>query len=293
MAYGAAGWSPDGSRLVTGYGSGVVRVLDAATGRPVARRDTGGGLVTESVYSGDGSTIVVGTKSGDVRVLDAESLRVLRTVAFDEPVLHVSTQGDSAFVLLGGPSQQWFEDYAATSWALVDTRTGAVERRGDLDTDGGEVSAFSPDGRHVLVAGRESQVVVLDVRSGRVSFGPTDRERGTIVWATYDADGSHFLTGSDQSTVRIWDAESMTPLGSVRLPEGSAFAAFRPDGTVVATSPFGAVYLWDPSMRSTVDFTCRAVGRTLSRDDWAAAFGDQPFTDVCPGTPELGAAPVG
>ena len=288
--FGAGGWRPDGKRFVTGYGGGVVRVLDSSTGAQVAARSTGRGLVTETAYTFDGSEIVVSSKSGEVRILDAETLApVHEAVQLEEPVLHVATNpsGETAFVILGGPARRWYEDYAATRWALLDTANGTVVRSGDLGIDGAEFGAFSPDGVHAVAVGRQSQVVVIDTTTGATTVGPTGRQRGTIVWVTYDADGSRFVTGSVDRTLRLWDATTGAQLGTVRLPRGVAYGGFRPDGTIVATSPAGAVYLWDPSLDAAAEFACRAAARNLSRQVWQQSVGDQPYVEACPGLPDL------
>ena len=284
--WGAGDWSPDASRFVTGFGNGMVRVLAPGTGAEIRARRTGAGLVTQTAYTADGSEVVVSSQNGDLRILDARTLRPVRPpVRFDEPVLHVATnpRGHTAFVVLGGPAVTWYQDYAATRWALVDTDDGTVLRRGDLGLDGAEVSAFSPDGVHAVAAGRQSQVVVVDTSTGRVTAGPTGRQRGTINWVTYNADGSRFLTGSLDRSARLWDGLTATQVGAVRIPQGLPYGGFRPDGTLLVTSPFAKVYRWDPSAEAEDAFACLAAGRDLDQVEWRAAFGDLPFVDPCPG----------
>ena len=63
---------------MTGFGDGVVRVLDPATGAEVVGRSTGDGLVTQTAYTADGSEILASTNSGEVRILDATTLEPVR-----------------------------------------------------------------------------------------------------------------------------------------------------------------------------------------------------------------------
>lgn len=289
--FGAGAWSPDDSRFATGFGAGMVRVVDPTSGDLVASRSTGPGLVTEVAFTDDGDRLVVASKNGDVRLLDATDLKPTHPpVHFTEPVLSVAANpaGSTALAVLGGPAREWFEDYAAREWALIDTETGAVVRRGGLGLDGAEYAAFSPDGVHAVVVGRQSQFVVLDTDTGEAVVGPSGRQRGTMRWVAFDHDGARFVTGSDDRSLRLWDAATGAAIGVVRLPRGTAFGGFRTDGTLVATSPAGPVYLWDPSIAAATDFACRVVGRTLSPGAWRAAFGDQRFADACPGAPPLG-----
>ena len=130
-------------------------------------------------------------------------------------------RGHTAFVILGGPANEWYEDYAATRWALIDTDERTVIREGDLGIDGAEYAAFSPDGVHALVVGRQSQFVVIDTRTGKATVGPTGRQQGTIFYASYNRDGSQFVTGSDDQTARLWDASTGDQLGVIRIPAGT------------------------------------------------------------------------
>src|SRR5205085_8135499 len=57
--WGAGDWSPDGSRFVTGFGGGMVRVVDTRTGAEVGARRTGAGLVTQTAYAANGAEVLV------------------------------------------------------------------------------------------------------------------------------------------------------------------------------------------------------------------------------------------
>jgi WD40 repeat protein len=284
-SYGVAGWSPDVQRVASGWGDGLVYVHDLASGRQLASRSTGDGLVTGVAFTADADQVVATTDTGEVRFLDAETLAP-RAPALQlfQPMNAVTTnpRGHTAFVVLGGPSQEWFQDSEAVSWALVDTDDGTLVRSGGLGLASAELAAFSPDGVHVAVSGRNGQVVVIDTRTGRASAGPTLRQRSRLFWVTYNHDGSQFLTSSDDGVARIWDARTATQLGSFQRPRGIAMGAFRPDGTILLTNGRGEIFVWDPSPEAAIDFACRAAGRDLTTQEWRDSFGARPFQDPCP-----------
>ena len=64
-----------------------------------------------------------------------------------------------------------------------------------------------------------------------------------------------------------------------RIP---ASAEFLPHGKDVLIAAYDrAVYRWDTRVRHAVEFACRLAGRNLTRDEWASAFGDQPYRKTC------------
>lgn len=283
--FGAGGLSPDGKLYASGFGAGAVSVIDTSQNADVAARSVGSALVTETEFTADGSRVVATDRAGDVHVLDARTLRpVAPLVHFDEPVLgaYPNPRGDTAFVLIGGPPSHWYEDQAVQRWALVDTDRGSVLREGRLGIDAAEYAAFSPDGVHAVAVGRQSQFVVIDVRTGETTAGSTGRQRGLMSKVAYDSDASRFATGANDGSVRLWDARTGAPLGTVTVPGRLVWPAFRPDGTLLITTGRGEVYSWDPSLEAAIDFACRAAGRDMTGDEWRALFGDRPFVDPCP-----------
>jgi WD40 repeat protein len=67
----AVAYSPDGSRLVSGSGDGVVGVWDAATGEELAMLAGHREAVTAVAYSPDGARIASALSDRTIRVWDA------------------------------------------------------------------------------------------------------------------------------------------------------------------------------------------------------------------------------
>ena len=284
--WGAGGWSPDGGRFVAGYGGGRVRLFDVEpAAREVVDRRVGRSLVTETTYTADGEHIVAIHENGDLDVLDAETLApVGESVNLGESALHVSTSpaGETAFVVLGGPAGQWYQHYAARSWALVDTERRTVVRTGMLGLDGAEVSAFSPDGRHAMVAGRQGQLEVIDTFTGTTVVGPTSRLRGTVMTATYSPSGDQILTSSTDGSARLYDAASGAQLGIVRTPsQRMPYGGWSGTDALVLTTQSGQTYRWHTTLERALTRACSAAGRDLTQQEWRLAFPDRPYLATC------------
>ena len=283
--WGAGGWSPDGDRFVAGYGEGRVRLFDVEPAREVADRRVGTSLVTETTYTADGEQVVAIHENGDLDVLDAETLAPVREpVNLGGSALHVSTNpaGRTAFVVLGGPAVQWYQHYAARSWALVDIESRSVVRTGALGLDGAEVSAFSPDGRHAMVAGRQGQLEVIDTVSGRSVVGPTSRLRGTVMSATYSPSGDQILTSSTDGSARLYDASTGAQLGIVRTPgQHLPYGGWSGPDTLVLTTRGGQTYRWHTALERALTQACAAAGRDLTQQEWRLAFPDRTYLATC------------
>ena len=74
-------FSPDGTKIVSGGGSGTIKVWDATSLNMITSTDTGCGSGISSVdFSPDGTKIVSGDGCGTIKVWDATSLSMITQV---------------------------------------------------------------------------------------------------------------------------------------------------------------------------------------------------------------------
>jgi WD40 repeat protein len=90
---------------------------------------------------------------------------------------------------------------------------------------------------------------MIDVESGRELWA---RSRDNFVFLTvaFRADGEVVATGSQDTSIRLWDAESGKEIAILRGHEGYVdFVAFSPDGEKMASwGRDGQLLLWDLSV---------------------------------------------
>jgi WD40 repeat protein len=122
--------------------------------------------------------------------------------------------------------------------------------------------AFSPDGSRLATAGpgkgspaSMANAFVWDARTGRRLLslrGATSR----IDDISYSPDGSRLVTGSDDGTAIIWDAQDgqrLFVMPDLDTAAGSLGVAFSPDGTRLATDDaVGRLRIWDLRSRQVV-----------------------------------------
>lgn len=288
--FGAGSWSPDDTRYAIGFDGGLVQVVDADTGRLVARRTVLEGMVTEVSHSADGRHLVAVDDVGNVVLLDASDLTTV-----GEPVLlpqkpyaaTAAPDGHTAFVSAGGTEWRPYWDVPITHGYLVDLQSGEIVWDTELPLRNVIYSSYSPDGERIAIGGRQGEVAILSAATG-TPVGPTTvGHAGDVYWITYNDDGSLVTSGSTEHDLALWDGRTGALVATAVLPatEGTAVAGFRPDGTLLVASFGGSLFTWDPSPAHALEAACAMAGRDLTEAEWKAELPDQPYQETCPTGP--------
>jgi WD40 domain-containing protein len=125
-------------------------------------------------------------------------------------------------------------------------------------------TAFSPDGRRIASAGHVLRMV--DVESGSELWA---RARDNYVFLTvaFRSDGQTIATGSQDTSIRLWNAETGKEIAILHGHQGYVDAvAFSPDGEkIVSWARDGQLFLWDLSV-------AKPRHRSLGKTKGGAAF---------------------
>lgn len=240
----ALGFSPNGTKLVTGSKDGFLRVWDRNTSRPLpappflAATDpvrVGNGEWIKSVAVSD-SLIATGDAAGFVRLWDLDSLRPVAQRA-------AGVTGDQQGV--DGSEAQY------QVWSVA------------FDCSGGKTDSECPGKRLVSGSGfdvgtprGENNILQMwkvdPSASGDSALAPTDpvmgRQPGQNVYSVaFSPDGGTIASGGNDGTVRFWDPktgeEKRSPMGADQNAVMSI--AFSPNGeSVAAGGADGKVRIW-------------------------------------------------
>jgi WD40 repeat protein/tRNA A-37 threonylcarbamoyl transferase component Bud32 len=205
----SAGFSPDGSRIVTGSGDRTAKVWDARSGAELLILKGHTGAIKAVEFSPDGSRIVTGSEDNTGRVWDARTGDLLLTLkGHGSTVYSASFSPDGSRILTSGLS-----DHTAKVW---DARTGAEiltlkGHHGDVYS-----AAFSPDGSRIVTGSHDNTAKIWDTRTGADLL--TLKGHSSYVHSVaFSPDGAQVVTVA--GVVRFWDA---TPVNRAFLPQATS-----------------------------------------------------------------------
>jgi WD40 repeat protein len=137
--------------------------------------------------------------------------------------------------------------------------------------------SFSPDGRRLVSAGRDHDVIVWDVVAGRALFKLDEAQSASVEDARFSPDGRWLVTAGPKSA-RLWSADGK-PVRFLYGPKTPLTAAgFEPDSRAVVTreGDGGVVRRWEcelcGGLRELValgESRLRTTGRALQPEERA------------------------
>jgi WD40 repeat protein len=240
-------YSPDGQRIATGGDDGTAQVWDAATGESqltLAGHTVG---VDQVAFTPDGDRLLTGGADGTARLWD------------------ISPTGGRDWLTVPGPAdRQGGVSFSpdGTSFAVPGQVTGVTIR--DVETGATIITlkghgapitrmAFSPDGTRLAGArwpGQGNQgvktVPVWDVTTGELLMTLTGHAEA-VTRVAFSPDGRRLATGSEDETIRLWDASSGKELHAVDVGSPAYGLAFSPDGRWLVSGDDDDTFLtvWD------------------------------------------------
>jgi WD40 repeat protein/tRNA A-37 threonylcarbamoyl transferase component Bud32 len=204
----AVAFAPTGGRIASSDETGMLKVSDADSGRPLWSANLNGEVMALA-FSPDGILLATGSEDKVIRLWDAATGRPVRELAgHTMRVSRVAFSADGKRLVSGS------HDNTTRVWDVASGKQEFMKKGHTHYIDG---VALSPDGKRLVDASGDRTVVLYDTRTREETL----TLKGHADWVTgavFSPDGSRIATCSRDGTVRIWDA----PLGvEVVLPPES------------------------------------------------------------------------
>ena len=300
----SVGYSPDGSRIVSGGTDGTIRQWDSGTGQSIGEAlrgheaDQDGDAWVMSVgYSPDGSRIVSGGADGTLRQWDS-----VTGLSIGEPlrgheanqegrvyVLSVSYSPDGSRIVSGGA------DGTVRQW---ESSTGLPIREA---LRGHEVNlignnfvmsvSYSPDGSRIVSGGSNGTIRQWDSGTGQ-SIGESLRGHeldrngdASVSSVSYSPDGSRIVSGGADGTIRQWDSGTGQSIGEVLRghevnPKGYAWVRsvrYSADGSrIVSGGNDGTIRQWNSVTGQSIGEALRGHEADQDGNAWVMSVGYSP-----------------
>lgn len=223
----AAAFSPDGRILATAGTDKIARLWDIQENKLI-RELLGHEEAIETIaYFPDGKRLLTGGVDQTVRIWNAETGKEIKQLPGHQNPVQVAELSPDGNLIVTSAGDQVARVFDAQTEKVV-TRLGGLAASDCL--------AFSKDGKLLVTGGRDSRPIArvwnLEGRSPVIEL--VGHEKQVLDVAISD-DGTRILTGSLDTTAKLWDAITGKELRTFAGPTHGVIAvALSPDGKLAA-----------------------------------------------------------
>jgi len=235
----APAFSPRAARVLILTEAGVTQLWDTDSLALLHTFKAGNEAADVAMFSPDGQLIVTGCDDGMARMWEAATGRQVSTLSNGKSVEYLAFSTNGKFLMVSG------EDGPVRVWNVQTPRDPKEIAR--LPSPGG-FGIFSPNGlRLLLLSGGVPRIWDIAASRSLHEFVHANDIYSSINYLDMSSDGRLVVTASDDSTARIWNADSGALVHilaghSMRLT-GAIFS--RNNGEILSISNDGTLRLWD------------------------------------------------
>jgi len=234
--------SSDGRYIATANKEPVFRVWELATGsmiRQFAPADPGEGTPISSIAFTSDGTAIAAAAGKSVQVWQIDSGQSTSQFAYPEveQILHVACYSQGPYIASMGRRADPQETYSVTIQQIATGESGT----GSLFFWPSARPVFSPDGKWLVTAGNDSDIVVGDVahtsNADRAYARRVRHLSAPVTAMAFDPGGEYLSTGLQDGTIHIWRTEDWIEACRASCSAGAVSAlCYSPDGRQLAVA---------------------------------------------------------
>jgi len=232
-------FSPSGTQVAVGYGSGTIALFDARTGKKLQSSADGSAPVNEIAFLGSSGMIAIASQHNVALWRPgSKCCQVVSDQPSGEVAANPRNPGQFVITTSAGNAVLW----TVGSQGRVRQRQLVTHSAAEYVND----AEFSPDGSKIVTAESDGKVDIYHVASPSSPTATLNAGEAATWTAAFSPDGKRVVAGYANGAASVWDLATGLPLTQLAgNADGVIKAEFSADGSkVVTASEDGTIRVW-------------------------------------------------
>ena len=211
-------WSPDGKYIASDSDDNTVKLWDAASGKETCTLLGHSSVVLSAVWSPDGKYIASGSDDNTVKLWDAANGKEVRTL---------SGHSNGVFFVAWSPDGKYIASCSYDNTAKV---WDAINGKEVYHSRWTRSITWSPNGKHIATVNMGTIRVWDAISESEEELLTLSGHSHSVKSVSWSPDDKHIVSGSQDRTLKIWDAQNGTLLSTTINGKDEEWLIYTPEG---------------------------------------------------------------